>query len=66
MDPSTATGCRHFCSDQPDALRIASREDDLGSSPSGSIAAARPMPRVAPVSTTTVTQPTYLRPLASR
>jgi hypothetical protein len=33
-DPSTATGCRGFFSDQPDALRIASHEDDLGSSPS--------------------------------
>lgn len=34
VDPSTATGSRGFFSDQPDALRIASHEDDLGSSPS--------------------------------
>ncbi len=34
VDPSTAAGCRGFFSDQPDALRIASHEDDLGSSPS--------------------------------
>jgi hypothetical protein len=34
VDPSTATGWRSFFSDQPDALRIASHEDDLGSSPS--------------------------------
>jgi hypothetical protein len=34
VDPSTATGCRGFFSDRPDALRIASDEDDLGSSPS--------------------------------
>ena len=34
VDPSTAAGCRGFFSDQADALRIASHEDDLGSSPS--------------------------------
>ena len=34
VDPSTAPGCRGFFSDEPDALRIASRENDLGSSPS--------------------------------
>jgi hypothetical protein len=34
VDPSTATGCRGFFSDRPDELRIASHEDDLGSSPS--------------------------------
>jgi hypothetical protein len=34
VDPSTATGCRGLFSDPPDALRIASHEDDLGSSPS--------------------------------
>jgi hypothetical protein len=34
MNPCTATGCRGFFSDRPDALRVASHEDDLGSSTS--------------------------------
>ena len=34
MDPSTATCCHGFFNDQSDALRIASREDDLGASTS--------------------------------
>ena len=33
LDAPTATGRRGFFSDQPDALRIASHECDLGSSP---------------------------------
>jgi hypothetical protein len=34
VDASTATGSLGFFSDQSDALRIASHEDDVGSSPS--------------------------------
>lgn len=34
VDPSTATGCRGFFSDEPDAFSIAAHKDDVGSSSS--------------------------------
>jgi hypothetical protein len=56
-DPADRGG---FLSDQADALGITAHEGDLGSLPHELDRAARPIPRVAPVSTTTVKSRPYL------
>ena len=58
VDPPGAARRGGCLDDRPDALGLASHELNLGPSPREFIAAARPMPRVAPVSTTTTTEPT--------